>query len=32
MPTLLIDTAMPDSRARARVAEQTLAFAESLTR
>ena len=31
MPTLEIDTAMPDAPARARVAEQTLAFAESLT-
>jgi LPPG:FO 2-phospho-L-lactate transferase len=30
LPSLLIDTAMPDDDARARVAEQTLAFAESL--
>jgi LPPG:FO 2-phospho-L-lactate transferase len=29
--TLRVDTAMPDPPARARVAEQTLAFAESLT-
>jgi LPPG:FO 2-phospho-L-lactate transferase len=30
MPTLEIDTAMPDTAGRARVAEQTLAFAETL--
>jgi LPPG:FO 2-phospho-L-lactate transferase len=32
MATLRIDTAMPDGATRARVAEQTLAFAESLIR
>ena len=32
LPALRIDTAMPDSAARARVAEQTLAFAETLSR
>jgi hypothetical protein len=30
LPTLQIDTAMPDETTRARVAEQTLAFAETL--
>jgi LPPG:FO 2-phospho-L-lactate transferase len=32
LPSLRIDTAMPDKAARARVAEQTLAFAETLAR
>jgi LPPG:FO 2-phospho-L-lactate transferase len=32
LPTLQIDVAMPDTVARARVAERTLAFAESLRR
>lgn len=31
MPTLQIDVAMPDAAGRARVAEQTLTFAQSLT-
>ena len=30
LPTLEIDTRMPDAPSRARVAEQTLAFADSL--